>query len=280
MRFEVEAINRLLLPELKNADSELRVCWVMASHSENTDTLKYRFHTHNFYEVHFVLSGHLSYELDGKSITVGSEAYTVIPPKTVHKVLRHSDDFIKVTVAFEASGRLADSLCRMGCEHNKMSAEMENELLSLSDKVSDPKPYVGELGLTMLEKLVLLVAEKSGSSNPKPAKRATDSRVIMARRLIEDNPSIFFTATELADYCNVSLKQLGRLFKEYEGVGVLEYIHRRKTENARAMLSLGDGSIESVSRELGFSDVSYFDKFFRRNVGISPSEYRRRSKKL
>ena len=60
-----------------------------------------------------------------------------------------------------------------------------------------------------------------------------DKRVIKAKMLIEDNTDIFFTCEELSGYCRISAKQLGRLFKKYEGIGLLEYIHRQKTEAAK-----------------------------------------------
>ena len=47
----------------------------MAANNENTDTLKYRNHTHNFFETHIVLSGHISYGFEDKTVTVKNGEY-------------------------------------------------------------------------------------------------------------------------------------------------------------------------------------------------------------
>ena len=62
---DIDALNKF-----SDAADDVKVCWMMAANANNTDTLKYRFHTHNFYEIHFVLSGHIIYGFEDKTVLV------------------------------------------------------------------------------------------------------------------------------------------------------------------------------------------------------------------
>ena len=194
---------------------------------------------------------------------------------TPHRVAEHSDDFTKLTVAFEAHGSLHRAFTEFELNASSMTAEMKRELDFVFLCAANVKLYTSEVVLAGLTKLILLIAEASSKRHPPKSQRISDGRVLKAKRLIEDNPNIFFTASELANYCGISLKHLGRLFLKYEGIGVLEYIHQEKLAVAKAMITESEATLEAVSQALGFSDVSYFSKFFLRNEGVTPSEYRK-----
>ncbi len=42
------------------------------------------------------------------------------------------------------------------------------------------------------------------------------------------------------------------------------------------MLETGDLPVEAVAQDVGYEDASFFNRLFRRKVGLTPSEYRRR----
>ena len=102
-----------------------------------------------------------------------------------------------------------------------------------------------------------------------------DSRVFRAKKYIDDNPHIFFGCEEVAAFCRISSKQLGRLFRKSEGIGLLEYIHAKKIEFAKQLLSDKTLSERSIAQMLGFSGAEYFSRFFARLEGRLPSEYRK-----
>ncbi len=78
----------------------------------------------------------------------------------------------------------------------------------------------------------------------------------------------------LCEASNLSESHLCRLFKKHLGMRPMEYLNRRRIEEARKLLELSYLSMESVSEQVGIDSVSYFGKLFRRYEGMSPSEYR------
>ncbi len=69
---------------------------------------------------------------------------------------------------------------------------------------------------------------------------------------------------------------LSRMFRREMGMPVSEYINRKKIEAAANMLQFSDFSALDISNYLGFSSQSYFIKLFRKQIGLTPKEYRSR----
>ncbi len=103
----------------------------------------------------------------------------------------------------------------------------------------------------------------------------SDVRLFKAKQFIKDNPNVFAGCKELAMYCNVSPKQLNRIFVKYEGVPLLKYIHNEKLMQAKEMLFTKKGSLSEISENLGFSSVYYFSKFFTDREGCSPGAFKK-----
>lgn len=80
---------------------------------------------------------------------------------------------------------------------------------------------------------------------------------------------------ELADLCNVSVRQLTRGFRASRGCSIGDYIEQRRMEAAKRLLMAGE-SVKTIGFSLGFSSPSSFTYAFRRTVGISPNLFRQR----
>ncbi len=79
----------------------------------------------------------------------------------------------------------------------------------------------------------------------------------------------------LAGYAGVSERHLNRCFVQETGLAPGSYLNRYRIQKARCLLVEQDLSITEVMGSVGFSDSSYFTRVFRREVGMSPSEYQR-----
>ncbi len=104
-------------------------------------------------------------------------------------------------------------------------------------------------------------------------RHGNDRIVAKAQRYVEAHLSEKISATEVARLCGVSPFHFSRLFKRAMGTTFIEYVVLTRIYRAKQLLRDARASITAVSYEVGFSDVSYFGKVFRRCEGISPSEY-------
>ncbi len=78
---------------------------------------------------------------------------------------------------------------------------------------------------------------------------------------------------ELAERLEVSAAHLGRVFTKKIGVSPGKYITRVRVEYAKLLLRDPDTTITYVAEASGFANANYFAKVFRRETGLSPTEY-------
>ncbi|MFH1086402.1 MAG: helix-turn-helix domain-containing protein, partial [Chloroflexota bacterium] len=81
---------------------------------------------------------------------------------------------------------------------------------------------------------------------------------------------------ELAAAAAVSARHLDRCFAEEMGISPMTYVQRYRIAQAKRLLETGDQSITEVALAVGFASSSYFAEMFRRETGVSASEYRQR----
>lgn len=79
--------------------------------------------------------------------------------------------------------------------------------------------------------------------------------------------------TELADLCQLSVRQLTRAFRASRGCSIGDYVANSRVEHAKRSLST-DQSIKAIAYSLGFSTPSSFCFAFRRATGQTPREFR------
>lgn len=82
------------------------------------------------------------------------------------------------------------------------------------------------------------------------------------------------STSELAVLCHLNESYFCRYFKKATGKSVLGYINDYRIEKATELLNSGDESIAAVAAEVGFDDIAYFGRCFKKAKGVSPSQYR------
>lgn len=88
------------------------------------------------------------------------------------------------------------------------------------------------------------------------------------------NPAL--SVSLLAEHIGVSDTYFRRIFERVMGERPLDFLNKLRISYAKEHLDSGLYMIESVAEMCGFSDSKYFATVFKRIVGISPSEYKRR----
>ena len=107
-------------------------------------------------------------------------------------------------------------------------------------------------------------------------RRPADPRINRAIRFMNENLDMHLPMEELARLCNLSRPHFFYLFKECTAVSPALYLNTLRMESAFGRLSADATAITSLAGSLGFAEANHFTRFFRQNLGIPPSEYRRR----
>ena len=81
----------------------------------------------------------------------------------------------------------------------------------------------------------------------------------------------------LAQKCGMGYSLFRKCFQTYNGMAPLEYQIALRLRRAMHLLTSSNVPIAQIAEETGFQSDSYFSKFFRKRIGISPRAYRANS---
>jgi len=99
--------------------------------------------------------------------------------------------------------------------------------------------------------------------------------VARALRFMWDHLSSDLSVDDIAGAVGVSRRRLERAFRRDLDRGINQELLRRRLERACELLRTTDMSIADLAPSLGFGSRDYFQRAFRRTVGVSPGRYRR-----
>lgn len=102
----------------------------------------------------------------------------------------------------------------------------------------------------------------------------TASRIDLAISYLEKHYHQQVSLDELAAHVQLSSAHLSRTFKQKTGVGIVDYIHRLRCEEACRLLRLTDHSISRIALDVGYDELAYFSRCFRKQIGYAPRVYR------
>ena len=152
--------------------------------------------------------------------------------------------------------------------HNGAAAVRETalSLAVLEDEQGQvPGDMASALAYSMLLKL---------RSLPRQVRTDAGSPLVEAAvAIIQEEFPFLEGVEELAERLEVSAAHLGRMFTKKTGVSPGKYITRVRIEYAKLLLQDPDTTVSYVAEASGFANANYFAKVFRRETGLSPSEY-------
>lgn len=128
----------------------------------------------------------------------------------------------------------------------------------------------------MLQRLILTVYQQYIPYDNTVLKyKNYDSRIhdalIYLEENLEHNPSI----EEVSQKVSLSASHFSRLFKDITGISFTDYVTSIRLQHAQILLARTDISICEIAMKVGLSNGNYLCNLFRRNIGCSPSEFRK-----
>lgn len=207
----------------------------------------------------------------------GTPIHTLMPKgsRVAYTEVLYSPSFYKMQLKNLFTAQNAsplEILKNMGGEHN-WSAKIMNVLkkiyaCSLSGMSAELYYIAGAYAL------MSAVIEMGNGRLPK---KSTDYKsIVRVIQYIDDNFSQTIKLAELSRLANMSATKLKKLFRQFTGCTITEYILSKKTDYASHLLADSDLSIEELAKRVGFDTVAGFSTSFKKQTGIPPSEYRKR----
>jgi two-component system response regulator YesN len=100
-----------------------------------------------------------------------------------------------------------------------------------------------------------------------------------SKALIEENLHREITLNMIAQEIFISPYYLSRLFKKCAGISFINYVINRRLEKSKYLLMTTNETIEKIAMSVGYEESNSFRRLFKKEVGISPKEFRNQSMK-
>ena len=243
--------------------------------------------SHDFWECSFVIEGNTHVGADENIYHLSEGDLMCFKPLGYHTFLEGEEDATVLTISFSASGYPMDFF-------KDKSFTLSDEQKAIANSLIELLPTEFELDLPVPEKTVYLrFFEKTPfqlqlagtyitqllislfqTSTIAPASNAPDAMIFKkAVDYMNNNIGSQISIPDIANHCQVSLSGLKRYFLKFTGIGVHKYFFKLKINAAAQSLKNGS-TITEAAYKFGFPSQSYFSASFKRETGITPTEYK------
>ncbi len=127
----------------------------------------------------------------------------------------------------------------------------------------------------MLEQvLIILLREMKGVGQPQAVANLRHPTVVRAQDYIDKHFGHDLNVGELSERFHVNRSYLSTLFKRSTGMTLTDYIHHKRVAAARELLVETSDPVWKIAQQVGFADVTYIARIFRRYTGTLPHAVR------
>lgn len=248
-------------------------------------------HKHNFYEILWIAKGKSSQNIDFKTYSISEDTLFFISPGQLHlfeeweniegfAILFTEQFFLQIfqnkNILFELSylDNLYENPFLQLKSEDKKTLEPIVDLLYQESKSSEQNAEtIQALLMVLLRRIQKIVAAKSNQNNSK-------HQIVIFKQfknLVELNFAKNLSVADYASQLNISTHHLNTFVKATSGKTTTEIIKERIILEAQQLLHFSELTVSQIAHQLGFEDSSYFARYFKKQIGLSPQDFRKNS---
>jgi two-component system, response regulator YesN len=167
-----------------------------------------------------------------------------------------------------------NTLCRIAAEQGGLQPLMVHhvsEKFAILIERAPNLPYLKKLGFEMINEYCELVNHHSTKNYSTIVKKTVE--------YIHLNLEKPLTLKEIASAIHVHPSHLSRKFKQEIKLTVIDYVNQKRVDEAKLHLQTGNTSITEIALMVGYNDLNYFSRVFKKFTGHTPSLYVKNNRK-
>ncbi|SDN29170.1 AraC-type DNA-binding protein [Pedobacter steynii] len=254
-------------------------------------------HQHSFFELIYVISGTGQQTINKNNFLYRPGNLFLITPEDAHSLdvetttefffLRFNDIYIRNNSLLAENVKRLEYILhnanhRPGCIlKNKADKVLVSAMVTaIEQEFLNKDLYNKELIQQLINTLIIVVARNIAKYLPEQVNMRNEEKAMDILQYIQTN--IYepekLKAAQISSNFGISNAYLGRYFKKHADETMQQYITNYKIKLIEHRLQFSDKRINEIAYEFGFTDESHLNKYFRKQKGDSPKEYRKRAK--
>lgn len=259
-----------------------------------------KLHWHKEIEICYIKQGIGKYLINGKDYPFSSGDIFIIGNDDIH--LCHDDkELIMQVVMFDPnfiqSGQSAsfdyeylqpffessEQFSRKIDGRNAITSHLKELLTQIDVEYTTMKNgYKLMIKALLLKFLALIIRHCFTQESISPEKRISHNATEKIRNIItylDENYTNKISLGFISEKFDISVPYLCSTFKSFTGSSPIDYLINRRIFMAKKMLNSTENTIIKISEDCGFDSLSNFNHMFKSLTGLSPTEYRKITKK-
>lgn len=249
------------------------------------------YHSHDYLEIAFMMSGTGKYRIDGEVYDVGEGDLIIFNPGTKHQGLV-ADMANAVTEFFVGAadirfknmpanamplpekGPIIHTTGELRQKLFKICASMEAEnTVCWQGRYFMMKAYLMQMILLIVRQQMQPVEVKTGCAFESVNKKYVVEQIV---NYFEDHYAEKISLDQIAENMYLSPFYISRIFKSETGDTPIRHLINIRLEKAMVLLQEGfAGSIQEVAERVGYDDAYHFSKLFKKRYGMPPSQVKK-----
>lgn len=235
----------------------------------------YQYDQIDYYLIHYILDGEGLFFMDNKVYHLKKGDGFFIPPHTDNNYYPIVDSPWTYRWIGVSGSKAKEIFDQCGFKNNYVfnytkDNKIDNYFRNIFENCTSNKTF-NALG-SFYQLASLLIEESSNLNNSDINKN--QSYIDAALTFIEENYEDNITVSDIATHLNIDRTYFYKIFKSAMLTTPQQYLIDFKLKKSCDLLRKSSYSINEISELLGFSSQSYFSKIFKKNLNISPIEYR------
>ncbi|MEI7024128.1 AraC family transcriptional regulator [Paenibacillus sp. y28] len=255
-------------------------------------------HRHSFIELIYIYSGECHQTINNNRVSMKKGELCILDTNTFHSIAETGRDDIIINCLMRKSyldwaflSRLSgndifSSFLTHAIYENKHSNEYilihsgDNEKISrimnaILCEYFDKQPCSGEI---INSYMVILFAEMlrmyKGDVNERNYSALKNTKITDIIHYLQSNYKTV-TLESTARHFNFNSNYLGKVLKKITGSTFIDLVHQIRLSQACILLRNSDVSVQTVANEVGYENINFFYRIFKRKYDCSPAEYRK-----
>ena len=222
--------------------------------------------------------------INGKRNLVKKHSYVLLQPKTPCMYQGAKENYEDDWFFFNMTEEDKTELLERGIVFDSpVFLGSTEEISSLIHQISynhfSADIYHEEIKILLTSVLFLKTAQQAKSKiiQPPDVLAGKNDRLTYLRTRLFEEPALFSGIDEMAAYMNLSRSGFQHLYSHTFGVSVIHDVIKGRIEKAKSFLSKSNFSITEISNKCGYKSEFHFMRQFKKETGLTPTEFRRSS---